>query len=104
MGLGVGNGGNYFELCQPTFPCTNMSFMRSGPMKDALVCVPLSALVSVPLSALVCVPLSVLMCINTYIDYMASLVCNAHPQTHNVYIHTAHPTTVRYEPDMPQEA
>ena len=58
----------------------------------------------VPLSALVCVPLSALMCINTYIDYMASLVCNAHSQTHNVYIHTAHPTTVRSEPDMPQEA
>ena len=43
------------------------------------------------------------MCINTYIDHMASLVCTAHPQTHNVYIHTAHSTTVCYEADMPQE-
>ena len=31
------------------------------------------------------------------------LVCTAHPQTHNVYIHTAHSTTVCYEADMPQE-
>ena len=34
---------------------------------------------------------------------MASLVYNAHPQTHNVYIHTAHPTSSRSEPDIPQE-
>ena len=35
--------------------------------------------------------------------YMVSLLCNAHPQTHDVCIHTAHPTTVRSDPDMPQE-
>ncbi len=48
MGLVDGNGGNSFELSQPTF---HLALHKSGPMKDALVCVPLSALVCVPLSA-----------------------------------------------------